>query len=441
MRKNVASQKIGVQMVSATDGSAFTGSVTVYVTGDAGTQAVGSVSSGACTHEGEGYHTYAPAQAETNYDLIAFTFKGTGAVPVTIQVFTISYDPHDTNDLGLVNLTGHTPQTGDSFARIGATGSGLTSLAPSATALSTVQWTNARAGYLDNINNANLSSVPLFPTNFATLGINASGHVSRVTLVDTTTTNTDMISQANVRTAVGLASANLDSQFTSLSSSLGGLITTVGVAGAGLTSIPNSAGVATLLTRITEALTNTTIVTAMFTVNTGEVAGDAVAGSAVYEIGELAASGGLTVEDIREEIDANSTRLLAIYTDTNELQVDLTNGGRLDLLIDAIKAKTDSLTFTSAGKVDATLQAAADIAAAVCTKLAAIILRRTMANIEGDANGDTLNLSSLYGLIQQAQESAVSGGTLTVKQTDGSTTLGTKTVVSSAGADPITGIS
>ena len=31
-----------------------------------------------------------------------------------------------------------------------------------------------------------------FPTNFNALGINSSGHVSRVTLVDTTTTNTDM---------------------------------------------------------------------------------------------------------------------------------------------------------------------------------------------------------------------------------------------------------
>lgn len=31
-----------------------------------------------------------------------------------------------------------------------------------------------------------------FPTNFAALGINSSGHVSRVVLVDTTTTNTDM---------------------------------------------------------------------------------------------------------------------------------------------------------------------------------------------------------------------------------------------------------
>lgn len=79
-------------MVSATDGSAFTGSVTVAVTIDAGTQATGSVGSGACTHEGNGYHTYAPAQAETNGTLIAFTFTGAGAVPATVQVFTTGFD-------------------------------------------------------------------------------------------------------------------------------------------------------------------------------------------------------------------------------------------------------------------------------------------------------------------------------------------------------------
>ena len=88
MKKNVASQSIGAQMITASDGSAFTGAVTVYVTGDAGTQAVGSVGSGAATHEGNGYHTYAPAQAETNYDLVAFTFIGTGAIPATVQCFT-----------------------------------------------------------------------------------------------------------------------------------------------------------------------------------------------------------------------------------------------------------------------------------------------------------------------------------------------------------------
>ncbi len=88
MKKNTSGQKIGCQMLTIADGTPFTGSVTVYVTGDAGTQAAGSVGSGACTHEGNGYHTYAPAQAETNYDLIGFTFVGTGAYNQTVQVAT-----------------------------------------------------------------------------------------------------------------------------------------------------------------------------------------------------------------------------------------------------------------------------------------------------------------------------------------------------------------
>jgi hypothetical protein len=47
------------------------------------------------------------------------------------------------------SVVGHTPQTGDSFARIGATGSGLTSLAPASTALSTAVWTPTKAGFID----------------------------------------------------------------------------------------------------------------------------------------------------------------------------------------------------------------------------------------------------------------------------------------------------
>jgi hypothetical protein len=99
MIKNTAGQRVGVQMVSAADGSAFTGAVTVAVTVDAGTQATGSVGSGACAHEGNGYHTYAPAQAETSGDLLAFTFTGAGAIPTTVQIYTV---------------------TGDAFARLGA---------------------------------------------------------------------------------------------------------------------------------------------------------------------------------------------------------------------------------------------------------------------------------------------------------------------------------
>jgi hypothetical protein len=47
MKKNVGSQVIGAQLVAVADGSAFTGAVTCYVTGNGGTQAAGATGSGA----------------------------------------------------------------------------------------------------------------------------------------------------------------------------------------------------------------------------------------------------------------------------------------------------------------------------------------------------------------------------------------------------------
>lgn len=99
MKKNVAGQTIGAQMITAADGTAFTGTVSAFVTGDAGTQGSGG---GTVTHEGNGYHSYAITQAETNFDHVAVTFTGTGAIPATIQTYTTF------------------PQTGDNFARLGA---------------------------------------------------------------------------------------------------------------------------------------------------------------------------------------------------------------------------------------------------------------------------------------------------------------------------------
>ena len=105
MIKNTASQVIGAQMITAADGTVFTGATTIYITGDGGTQAIGTVGSGVCTSEGNGFHTYLPSQAETNYAHIGLTFTGSGAIPVTLQVYPTF------------------PQTGDTFALAdGATG-------------------------------------------------------------------------------------------------------------------------------------------------------------------------------------------------------------------------------------------------------------------------------------------------------------------------------
>ena len=189
MKKNVSGQAVGAQLITASDGSAFTGAVTVSVTGDAGTQATGSVGSGACTHEGNGYHTYAPAQAETNYDLVAYTFTGSGAIPTTVQIYTTF------------------PQTGDNFTRIGA---------PVGASIS-----------------ADIAAKPVATDIVSGGAITTSGGaVSNVTLVATTTTNTDMrgtdgantitpLDAAGIRTAVGLASPNMDTQFTASATATG----------------------------------------------------------------------------------------------------------------------------------------------------------------------------------------------------------------------------
>lgn len=98
MKKNVASQVIGAQLVSASDGSAITsGTVTVSVTGDGGTQAAGG---GTVTHEGNGTYSYVPTQAETNYEHVMFTFTHASAVPVMVQVYT-SFNVNDKTGFSL----------------------------------------------------------------------------------------------------------------------------------------------------------------------------------------------------------------------------------------------------------------------------------------------------------------------------------------------------
>lgn len=66
--------------------------------------------------------------------------------------------------------------------------------------------------------------------------------------------------------------------------------------------------------------------------------------------------------EVAAVLAAVDTEVAAILADTNELQTDLTNGGRLDLLVDGIKAKTDSLTFTVANVVDSNIQRINDVA-------------------------------------------------------------------------------
>ena len=73
-----------------------------------------------------------------------------------------------------------------------------------------------------------------------------------------------------------------------------------------------------------------------------------------------------------------------------------------------------------------------ELATAQFAKIADNVLRRNAANIEASSDGDTLAVTSLYGLMQKFMESIISGVTITINESDGATELGTQTVTANA---------
>ena len=87
MKKNEGGQVVAFQAVSSTDGSAVTtGSPTVYVTIDGGTQATGT---NTAIHEGQGSWSYVPTQAETDGDHVVYTFTLAGCINQSVNVYPV----------------------------------------------------------------------------------------------------------------------------------------------------------------------------------------------------------------------------------------------------------------------------------------------------------------------------------------------------------------
>lgn len=75
--------------------------------------------------------------------------------------------------------------------------------------------------------------------------------------------------------------------------------------------------------------------------------------------------------------------------------------------------------------------------------VADVTLRRHMASVEISPNGESLSVSSLYGIVQESQQAntTANAGKLTVFKTDGTTELAQKTLATDPAAEVITGIS
>lgn len=208
----------------------------------------------------------------------------------------------------------HNPQTGDSYARIGATGSGLTSLAPSATALSTATWTGTRAGYIDNLNSA--TGVTLN----ATQGLYAPAKASDIPTADITA----ILADTNELQTDWANGGRLD------------LILDARASQASVDAIQGDIdGMIIELTNIQGALTTIDGIVDDILVDTGTTIPAQI--SALNDF------------DPATDIVAHVT-LVDTTTTNTDMVADVSSD------VTAIKAKTDSLTFTVAGQVDSNIK-------------------------------------------------------------------------------------
>ena len=124
-------------------------------------------------------------------------------------------------------------------------------------------------------------------------------------------------------------------------------------------SAPSNGDLLMLLPGAPGVLTDGAITAAK--IATDAIDADAIKADAVTEI----QSGLATAAAVSTLTGYVDTEVAAILADTNELQTDWVNGGRLDLLIDAIKAKSDTLPASPAAVGSAMTLATGAITAAV----------------------------------------------------------------------------
>ncbi len=199
MRKNVASQSISAQLFLADGTGPFIGTARVAITIDNGVQNI-TPSGDAVTHEGRGLHSYNPTQAETNGDYVVFTFDDSGglSIPQAMHVYTESA-------LLAATQSQITVIAEDTTTDIPALIAALNDL--SAAEVNT-QADLALTDY-DGPTNAEMIARTLLAASYFDP---AADPVANVTLVATTTTNTDMVAEAPT------AGANADQVWNELQS-------------------------------------------------------------------------------------------------------------------------------------------------------------------------------------------------------------------------------
>ena len=224
-RKNVSGQKLPFALVAAADGSALTGAtVTAYVSKDGAAQATpgGSVSELA-----NGQYVFSPSQGDTNATVIGVLMTATGAVPVHFTVYTTLQDT--TSAVVAANVTqslGVALQNKD-FTVASATSSTVT--LPTAYANSVTLPNDAsHAGKVLQVvaGTGEGQIVRLLSRVGSTREWNVAGMTTQLdNTSECVVVGTALADAAGVRTAVGLGSANLDTQLGNIATDAGNAAT------------------------------------------------------------------------------------------------------------------------------------------------------------------------------------------------------------------------
>lgn len=403
MFKNVASQQIVLLAIDTATNTPKTGdaaNITAYLSKDYGTVTVlGDTSATEMdATNAPGLYKFDVTQTESNCDVAVFSAKsstsGVRIVPVTVFMRPANATALSIDSSGRLDMAKLAGQT-------------ITAAAGVTFPSSIASPTNITAGTITTVTNL---------TNAPTNGDFTATMKTSITTAATAATPSVTVSD---KTGFKLASDGL------------GLVTTwtVGITGDITGNVSGSIG-----SVATGGITSTSF--AAGAIDAAVIATDAIGSAEISAAAVAKIQSGLMLA-------SSYTAPPSAATISTQVQTDLGTGSALTSLASQSSVNTLAAYVDTevAAILDAVSSSGVVLSAAQMNKIADHVHRRNMANVEASSSGDTLSLSSQYGAIQQAQESSLSGVTLTVKKTDGSTTLGTKTVTTSSSADPITGIS
>lgn len=308
-------------------------------------------------------------------------------------------------------------------------------------------YTSTRAGYLDELSSTNMPAdldAVLADTN-ELQGDWVDG--GRLDLI---------LDSRSTQTSVNTIDTNVDAILVDTAE--------IGVAGAGLTDLGGmSTGMkAEVNTEVDTALSDydaptNTEMTAAFTeikgttwsslTDTLEAIRDVEPhGTVMRGTDNAATSAELSTHD--GKLDTVDTNVDSVLTDTNELQTDWTNGGRLDLILDArssqssvdtIDTNVDAILVDTGTTIPAQISALNDLSAAeVNAEIVDVLTVDTIADSYATDGSQPTIAQAILAIQQFLTEKSVTGTTVTVKKPDGTTTAMTFTLDSGTTPSSIT---